>query len=438
MDYPHRRVAITGLGLVCPLGNSPDALWAGLVAGRSAVGAVTSMPIGDLPTKFAAEATGFTGAIDDFGPLEGEKKKAIRKGLKLMCRETQMGVASAQQALSDAGWGAGGYDVDRTGVTFGSDYMMTEPQDFQAGIVKCSREGGFNFAAWGAEGMAEVTPLWLLKYLPNMPASHLAIYNDLRGPSNSATMREASSNLAIGEAFRTVARGNAEIMLAGATGSRVHPMKFIHALMQEQVAANGIEPAQASRPFDLNRTGQVLGEGAGAVVLEEMESAKSRGAKIHGEMIGFGASTVADRKAVADRKQAFVNAIRAALKDAGLTPADVGHINAHGLSTTSCDAAEAGAIREVFGAAADRVPVVAAKSFFGNLGAGSGAVELISSILALEHGRLFPTLNYTTADPECPVRVTRDGETPSGRCFLNLSTTPQGQAAVLAVREYRD
>ena len=434
MEYLRRRVVITGVGLVCPLGNSPQALWDALLAGTSPVAPLENFRPDDLPTRFGAEARQFTGVIDDFGPLEAEKKKAIRKGLKLMCRETQMGVASAQCALTDAGWGTGGYEVERTGVTFGSDYMLTEPRDFEAGMVKCSQEGDFNFRQWGTIGLGEVTPLWLLKYLPNMPASHLAIYNDLRGPSNSATMREAASNLAIGEAFRTVSRGSAEIMLAGATGSRVHPMKFLHAVLQEQVAGNDSNPAEASRPFDLNRSGQVLGEGAGAVVLEELEFAKSRGATIYGEVVGAASSAVADRKSVSNRKQAFANAMRAALKDAGIAPAELGHIHAHGLSTTSSDVAEAAAIAEVLGSAADRVPVIAAKSYFGNLGAGSGAVELIASLLALKAGHLFPTLNFSTPDPACPLQITRDAKTPAGCSFINLSITPQGQAAAIVVR----
>lgn len=434
MDYLHRRVVITGLGVVSPLGNSAETLWGGLLAGKSAVAPLESIRVDHLPTRFAAEARGFTGAIDDFGPLEGEKKKAIRKGLKLMCRETQMGVATGQRALADAGWGSGGYDVDRTGVTFGSDYMMTAPQEYEAGIAKCTEAGKFHFEQWGQTGMKEVTPLWLLKYLPNMPASHLAIYNDLRGPSNSQTMREASSNLAIGEAFRTVARGSAETMLAGATGTRVHPMKLVHALMQEQVAADGVDPARASRPFDLHRTGQVLGEGAGAVVLEELAFAQARGARIYAEMAGFGSSTVVDQHGVADRKQALVNAMRAALQDAGMTPAELGHIHAHGLSTTHCDADEAAAIAEVCGSDANKIPVVAAKSYFGNLGAGSGAVELIASIQALLAGHLFPTQNYETPDPACPIHVVTDREAIKNPTFLTLSITPQGQAAALIVK----
>jgi 3-oxoacyl-[acyl-carrier-protein] synthase II len=437
MTRSPRRVVITGLGLVCPLGLTADALWSALAQQQSGVGPVSSFPTTHLPTSFAAEARAFTGSIDDFGPLEGEKKKLIRKALKVMCRESQMGVAAAQRALADAGLAGGGFDPDRGGVVFGSDYMITEPQDFTAGVGKCLNDAGrFEFTRWAAQGLPQVTPLWLLKYLPNMPASHVAIFNDLRGPNNSLTIREASSNLAIGEAFRTIARGSADVIVAGATGTRIHPVKFIHSLTQEEVAANGFEPAQASRPFDLNRAGMVLGEGAGAVVLEELTSAETRGAKILGEVIATASSSVLNRQGVASRRQALENAMRAALREAAIEPHQVGHIHAHGLSTRTCDAEEAQAIAAVFGDRAAALPVVAAKSYFGNLGAGSGAVELIASLLAFEHDRLFPVLNHETSDPECPVAVVTDEQTSPGGSVLNLNVTPQGQAAVLVVRRW--
>ncbi len=346
---------ITGLGIVTPLGNTPPALWEALASGRSGVGPLKTMPTEHLPTSFAAEAGGFTGSIDDFGPLEGEKKKSLRKGLKVMCRECQMGLAAAQKALAEAGWATGGFDPERTGVVFGSDYMLTLPEDFTAGISRCrGADGKFDFTRWAGEGMPQLTPLWLLKYLPNMPASHLAIYNDMRGPNNSLTLREASSNLAIGEAFRTIVRGHADIMVAGATGSRVHPMKFVHALTQEQVAGNGTDPAGASRPFDLNRSGMVLGEGSAAIVLEELGTAQARSAKIYGEVIGTASGTAIDAHGVARRGQALANVMRAALRDAGLAPEGVGHLHAHGLSTRTSDAEEAWAIEQVFGARAGR------------------------------------------------------------------------------------
>ncbi len=432
MSSSPRRVVITGLGAISPLGNTPEALWDGLSSGRSGVAPIQSFSSEYLPTSFAGEARDFSGTIDDFGPLEAEKKKAIRKGLKVMCRETLMGVAAAQRALSDATLTADRFDPERAGAVFGSDYMLTLPEDFTAGIVKCLDEGGkFEFSRWATEGLPQVTPLWLLKYLPNMPASHVAIFNDMRGPNNSITLREASSNLAIGEAFRTIARGHAEVMIAGATGTRVHPMKVVHAVTQEEVAGNGAEPARASRPFDLHRSGMVLGEGAGAIILEELSFAQARGAKIYAEVIGTGSSSVAGRDGIAERGRALTNAMRGALRDAGLSVDDIGHVHAHGLSTRTGDVEEAAAIREVFGKRAVAVPVTAAKSYFGNLGAGAGIIELIASVLALGHGSLFPILNYETPDPDCPIAAVTSAGTPAGRSVLNINVTPQGQASAV-------
>jgi 3-oxoacyl-[acyl-carrier-protein] synthase II len=429
----NRRVVITGLGLISPLGNSPSALWAALSAGRSGVAATTLLPPSGQPLKFAAEAREFTGEIEDFGPLEKDRKKAIKKGLKVMCRETRMAVAAAQLALADAGLAESPPDPEMSGVVLGSDYMLTMPEDYEGGMKKCAPGGAFDFERWGKEGLGEMAPLWMLKYLPNMPASHIAIFNDLRGPNNSLTMREAAGNLAIGEAFRTIQRGHASLMVAGATGTRILPMQAIHALQTEQMAADNGDPTKASRPFDKNRTGMVAGEGAGMVVLEELQSARSRGATIYAEVVGLGSANVADTTLRGKCDVALERAMKAALRDAGRAPSDVGHINAHGLSTTDRDVDEACAIREVFGAVADKLPVTALKSYFGNLGAGGSVVEFAASVLALREGRLPRVLNYESPDPNCKLNVVNSDATPSGRSFLNLSITPQGQAAVLFV-----
>jgi 3-oxoacyl-[acyl-carrier-protein] synthase II len=428
-----RRVVITGLGLISPLGNSPSALWEALVAGRSGVAATTILPPSKQPLRFAAECREFTGEIEDFGALEKERKKAIKKGLKVMCRETRMAVAAAQLALADAGLAESAPDPDMSGVVLGSDYMLTMPEDYEGGMKKCAPGGDFEFKRWGQEGLGEMAPLWMLKYLPNMPASHIAIFNDLRGPNNSLTMREAAGNLAIGEAFRTIQRGHANLMVAGATGTRILPMQAIHALQTEQMASENGDPVKASRPFDKNRTGMVAGEGAGMVVLEELQSARQRGATIYVEVLGLGSANVADTALRGKCDVALARAMKAALRDARRTPDAVGHINAHGLSTTERDADEARAIQDVFGSLSDKVAVTAPKSFFGNLGAGGGVVELAASVMALRDGRLPRVLNYETPDPACPLNVVDSDTTPAGRSFLNLSVTPQGQAAVLFV-----
>lgn len=434
-DSPSRRVVITGLGLVSPLGNSKEALWDALVEGRSGIGPIESLPIDQLPIQHAAEARHFTGKIDDFGPLEKEQKRSIRKGLKVMCREIQMGVAAAQLAMHDADLKPGDYDSDRTGAIYGSDYILTDPQEFTEGIRRCmTPEREFDFNRWADDGMPQVTPLWLLKYLPNMPASHIAIYNDLRGPNNSITLREASSNLAIAEAYCTIARGSADIIVAGATGTRLHPLRTVHVALQEELAKGNGSPEKLSRPFDLDRRGMVIGEGSGAIVVEDYGTARKRGASILAEVIGFGSSAVMDRQGVGNLSKALENVMRQALAKAATSPDEVGHLHAHGLSTRKCDREEAAAIAAVFGDRRAPVPVTAAKSYLGNLGAGGGVVELIASVMALQNRSLPPILNYETPDPECPVSAVRSFDTPPGDSFLNVNVTPQGQASAVLAR----
>jgi len=430
-----RRVVITGMGVICPLGLTLEDLWSGLIEGRSGVGPLESFPCGGLPLHHAAEARAFSGDIDDFGPLEGERKKAIRKGLKVMCRESQMAVAAAQRALHDSRLlGMPGLVPERFGCVFGSDYMLTLPEDFTASVAKCrGADGRFEFDRWASEGMPQLTPLWLLKYLPNMPASHIAIYNDLRGPSNSLTLREASGHLALGEAVVTIQRGAADIMVAGATGTRVHPMKTVHALQSEQVALSGGAPSTWSRPFDAARTGMVLGEGAAVLILEEREHAVARSATIHGEILGHAARRAGTVGGVGLKRQSLALAMRRALEMAGVAPADLSHVHAHGAGTVVGDREEAAALYDVLGASAETIPTVAAKSHFGNLGGGSGLVECVASLLATRRGELFPLLNYEVPDPECRIRAARRGD-PAGRVFMSSAVTPQGQAGSVVIR----
>ena len=432
-----RRVVITGMGVISPLGITLESLWDALASGRSGVGPLTAVPPDSLPVSCAAEARDFHGEIEDFGPLDKEQKKSIRKGLKVMCRECQMGIAAAQRALADAGLSAGTFDPVRAGIAYGSDHMLTMPDEFAEGIRDCLDDAGrFAFSQWGDRGLAKMSPLWLLKYLPNMPASHLAIYNDFRGPNNSVTLREASANLAVAQALQSIRQGRADIMLVGATGTRLSPMKFVHALQQEEVATGNGDPTRASRPFDLNRCGMVLGEGAGALVFEEMATAKARGAKIYAEVLGATSSSVARRNLAAHRGQALKNALVALLNQCGVAPSQIRAIHAHGLSTRSSDSEEAWAIHQVFGDCPSPPAVTAAKSYFGNLGAGSGAVELVAGILAMQSRALFPVLNYESPDPDCPVAAVREAGADPGENLVKLSVTPQGQSAAVLVQKY--
>ncbi|MCO8122768.1 beta-ketoacyl-[acyl-carrier-protein] synthase family protein [Stieleria sp. TO1_6] len=433
-NVPSPRVVITGVGVVTPLGNDPNKLITDLRGRASGVAALTQVPRGVLSIDFGAEASDFSGDISDYGPMDKKLQRTIRKGSKVMCREIEMGVAVAQLALTDAGLTPEDRDRDRTGVLYGCDYIMSLPEEFAVGIGKCTDdEGNFDFTKWGDQGKPEINPLWLLKYLPNMPASHIAIYNDLRGPNNSITVREASAGAAIAEAYSTISRGHADVLIVGSTGSRIHPLRSLHADMQETLAANRSDPTKMSRPFDAQRDGSVLGEGAGAMVCETLEHAQARGATILGEIVGYGSSAVGPAFGKTFLQTAIRNVLRAALGD---EPAEnIGHIHAHGLGTVECDAQESAAIEAVFGSADKQPPVTTAKGNLGNLGAGGGMVETIASLKALG-GELFPILNCDSLSDDCPINACVDGSTAAGSQFINVNVTPQGQASAVRIRSF--
>ena len=439
MPHPDRRVVITGMGLISPLGNSLSELAEALKTGTSGVDLLTQIPSDNFPSDIGGECRKFTGDVNEFGETDKMLKRSIKKSLRMMCREIQMGVAAAQLCLANAGIAPGSYEPTRIGTMFGSDYIVTAPGEFRIGIENClDSDGKFEFERWAEDGLTKVEPTWLLKYLPNMPASHVAILNDLQGPSNSLTVREASSNLSVAEAVNIIRRGNADAMVVGATGSRIHPLRTVHFTLQETLAnrqatpANG-DPTKASRPFERDRTGMVLGEGAGAVILEERETAIARGANILAEVTGYGSSSVISRDGVPNFRTATENVIYAALETSGIAAAKVGHVHAHGTSSISVDEQEAVAIETTLG----NVPVTSAKSYMGNLGAGSGMVEIIASVLAMREGKLFPVLNFDTPDKRCPINVVTEA-TETGDCFLNLNVTMQGQASSVLISRDRD
>ena len=431
-----RRVVITGMGQISPLGMDLDSFWEALSTGKSGIRPITSLPSEALPSAYAGEALEFTGNIADFGQIDKEQTRSIRKNLKVMCREIQMGVAAAQRALQSSGWTVGGFDADRAGVIFGSDYMMTLPREFEKATKAClDADGQFDFSKWAEAGLPEVTPLWLLKYLPNMPASHVAIFNDMRGPNNSITLREASANAAIGEALMTISRGHADVIVAGSTGTRVHETRTVHTILQDPVATGDSQYAQQCLPFDLNRQGMIIGEGAGALILESQEHAEARGATIYGEVIGQSISMASTPERKADRPTAIANALAMVCRDAGIEPADIQHINAHGLGSSQSDADEAAGLTRFFGDRTKDVPVVGLKSYFGNLGAGSGIIEVVGSLLAVKNRQLPATLGFSTPDPKCDLSVSGEPREIAGEgVFVSLNFSPQGQASAVAIR----
>ena len=426
------KVVITGMGVTCPLGLTLSSLWESLATGKSGVRSCD--PERQWPISCAGFADAFSGQIDDFGDLEASLKKAIRKGLKLMSREIQMCIAATQRALLDAEIASGQLDPVRVGTSIGCDYILTTADELTDAFRACfGANGQFDFGLWGDKGLAKMTPLWQLKYLSNMPACHIAIYNDFRNVCSSVTLREASVGATFSEAVYNIKSGKTDVMVVGTTGSRLHPVKIVQAVQAEQVAQGTQPPETVSRPFDHKRQGMVLGEGAGSLVLESEEHAKKRNARIYAEVVDGTYLANVDRGLVPHRREALARAMTQLFQRTGVSPDQVGHVNAHGLSTYACDIDEANAIRDVFG---DRnVPVTAPKSYFGNLGAGSGAVELITSVLALQKNSLFPILNNNIGDPDCPITAVREFGAASGDSFVKLSVSPQAQASAILVRK---
>ncbi|MCX7404739.1 MAG: beta-ketoacyl-[acyl-carrier-protein] synthase family protein [Planctomycetia bacterium] len=387
-------ILFTGLGVVSPIGIGCEAFWNAFAARESGIRLINSFDSSALSVRFGGQIPGF----------DPKLYVRPRKSLKVMSREIQYGFAAADLAMNDAGLSAGSIDPDRFGVVFGNDMIYADIHE-------------------------ELHPLWLLKHLPNMTASHIAIAHDARGPNNSIVLGDVSSLLAIAEAASVIQRGWADVMLAGGTGCRLHPTALV-ARGDTLLSHRADDFRRACRPFDRDRDGLVNGEGAGVIVLESRAHAERRGARIRGRLLA-----TASRCEPTARRDGFTGSslrsvIRAVLDQARLTPSDIGHVNAHGVSTIDMDRIEASAIVAELG----NVPVTAPKSFFGHIGAGGGVVELIASLLGLEAGLVVPTLNYELPDPLCPVQVVRD-EPLAGRppTAIAVNVCSTGQAVAVAV-----
>ena len=424
----HRRVVVTGMGIVAPQCRTLAELWNLLSSGGSAV-----RPYNGYGLISLAAPADFGGHISEFESQDSTQQKAIRKSLKVMSREIQMAVAASCRALNSAGIQVGQYPSERIGISFGSDYILTTVDDVLDGMRSCITDAQFDFSQWGTVGLPKMTPLWQLKYLPNMPSSHIAILNAFHGPSNSITLREASIGAVVGESVEIIASGRADIMVVGTTGSRLHPYKLMHAKQHEELAKT------ACSPFDQHRDGTILGDGAGALILEEMHHAEKRGADCFGEIV-CGCYRSRFNRGDHDRprkdflRQTVRNVLENALHRGNVLPEQIGHINTHGLGGTFSDSAEAQGIDDVFGGRTKPIPVTAAKGCFGNLGAGSGSVELIAGILSLRRRTLYPAVNFSSADPSCPVAVVQSTGVSAGDSFIKIALNPQAQVSAVLVK----
>ena len=418
-----RRVVVTGMGIVAPKCQTLSELWNLLASGESAV-----RPYNGFGLVSHAAPADFSGNIDEFATQDTAQQKVIRKSLKVMSREIQMAVASSCRALSSAGIQVGQFSSERIGISFGSDYILTTVEDVLDGMRDCIDGSEFDFSRWGTAGLPKMTPLWQLKYLPNMPASHIAILNNFHGPSNSITLREASIGAVVGESVEIIASGRADVMVVGTTSSRLHPYKLIHAKQHEELTQT------ACRPFDSNRDGTILGEGSGALILEEMQHAEKRGAVCFAEIVCGSYRARFDHDGKDFRRETVRNVLEHVLQRGNMLPEQIGHISAHGLGGRSSDCAEAMGIHDVFGKRTQPIPVAAAKGHFGNLGAGSGALELVAGILSLHHRTLYPALNGSVTDSSCPISVVRSADMPAGDSFVKIAMNPQSQVSAVLVR----
>ena len=416
----HREVVITGVGVVSPIGIGCDDFWTSLLACRSGIRPITQFDASSLSVPFGGE-------VADFDPKLWVRP---RKSLKVMSREIQFGFAAADLAMADAGLAPGVLEPERFGVVVGGDMIYADLGEMERTYRRALAGGGFDFSVWSESIHEDLHPLWLLKHLPNMTASHIAIAHDARGPNNTIVLGDVSGLLAIGEAASVIRRGWADVMLAGGTGCRLHPMALV-ARGDALLSRRRDDCTRSSRPFDLDRDGLVNGEGAGLFVLESSDHARRRGARVRGHLLAAVSRCEPAAGGAPLSGSALRLALRAAIRQAGIEPGTIGHINAHGISTQEMDRVEATAIAAEVGA----VPVTAPKSAFGHLGAGGGAVELAASILGMEAGIVPATLNYESPDPRCPVAVVH-GEPLADRrgpvVAVNICSTGQAAAVVVA------
>jgi 3-oxoacyl-[acyl-carrier-protein] synthase II len=388
------RVVITGIGWITPMGHAIEPVWQRLLRGESGIGVTSLFDASTFPTRISAEVKDFR--LADHLPEVGPHEQAGRN--------TQFALAACRQAWVMAGLDKAQLDLDRVGIYLGAGEGELDFDAYTTAAV----------SSWNADVNALDTVNWArvasqlmrvereYEQEPNMPLSHLALLTGARGPALNCLTACAASTQAIGEAAEILRRGDADVMIGGGAHSMIHPFGVTGFNRLTALSTANDDPPRASRPFDANRGGFVLGEGAGVVILETLEHAMRRGATILAEVVGYGST--ADAFRITDQHPdgtGAVIAMREALADANLSPADIHYINAHGTGTKENDGNETSAIKQVFGEHARHIPVSSIKSMMGHLIAAAGAVEMITCVLAIRDNVLPPTMNLTTADPEC-------------------------------------
>ena len=410
-----RRVVVTGLGALTPVGNDVATTWQALLAGKSGAGPITKFDPTSFAVRFACEVKGF----DPLAYMD-------RKEAKRADAYTQYAVATSLQAMRDAGFGEGtGFDPDRTGVIIGSGI----------GGLRTFEEQHDVYREYGA---SKISPFFIPMFIADIAAGIVSMQINAKGPNYATVSACASSAHAIGDAYRAIQYGDAEVMIAGGAEATVTAMAIGGFANMRALSERNDEYATASRPFDATRDGFVMGEGAACVVLEELEHATQRSAKIYGEVVGYGATADAYHlTAPAPGGEGAQRAMRRAIADAGITPADVQYVNAHGTSTPANDLNETMAMKVVFGDAAKQLNVSSTKGATGHMLGAAGAVEFLICSLTVCNGKIPPTINYRTPDPECDLNYTPNTAVDRNvRYALSNSFGFGGHNVTLAVKRF--
>ena len=430
------RVVVTGLGAISPLGLTVSDMWAGLCAGRCGIGRIDAFD----PVGFSCK---LAGQVPDF-KIQQYVPKTYRKATKLMSRDIELAVIAANEALTSSGLITKGIDPERVNVdptrmaiNLGAGLISCDLVELAPAAAASTTDGKFDIHKWGKEGLELVTPLWLLKYLPNMLACHIGIIHDIQGPSNTIICAEAAAHLAISEATQIVARGSSDIALAGGAEAKVNPIVMIRqCLLQRTTSENNDEPASACRPFDADAKGSVFGEGAGMVVLENLKNAQRRGAKIYAEIVGLGQSNNINPayEHLEPDGYGLQIAIEKAMADAQIEPKDLDLIIPHGTGIAADDLAEATVIKAALGEAAARTAVWPTKSMLSNTGAASGALDVIAAVCAMNEGKIPAAKNCDRKADGCDLNIVKQPQQVNIRYALCCSYTYGGQTAALVLK----